>query len=251
MNYQLIGDATQTLLVNMQPGESVRSEPGNLLFCNDAIDFDARSHGGLAGGVQTAATGGALAAGAAGGHSVAYTEFACSAPDGTVALAAPYPGKIHPLELGAASWLCQRDSLLCVSQGVVVESFLARKMGAGLFGGEGFVLLRLSGTGTAWVHLGGDMVQTQVQPGHPVRIDPASLGCCTAGLAVDLRFQGGFRNALFGGEGSYLAELSGEGNALLQTVPLARLAGRIAAASGNNAPAAAGAFGRIGNVFGD
>ena len=249
MNYQLIGDAMQTLLVNMQPGESVRAEVGALLFCNDAVTFDARRHSGLAGGVEQNATGGALAANSVAGHSVAYTTFSCVAPGGTVAFAQPYPGKIHPLELNGEAWLCQRDCLLCVSEGVEVETHLSRKFGSGLFINEGFTLLRLSGSGTAWIHLGGNEVETAIVAGRVMSVDAACLGLCQESVTVDLRFDGGFRNALFGGEGIFIASLGGMGTAFLQTMPLARLAGRIAAVSGDSSPAPIGAIGRIGNVL--
>lgn len=249
MNYQLIGDAMQTLLVNLQPGESVRAEPGALLFCNDALRFDARTHGGLAGGVERAVASGALAANPIGGHSVSHTNFECVAPGGSAAFCAPYPGKIHVLELSGEAWLCQRDCLLCFTSGITCEIALARKFGAGLFAGEGFVLLKLSGTGTAWIHLGGNMIESELAAGQKLQVDAGCLACCPQSVSVDLRFDGGYRNAYFGGEGTHFADLTGPGKALLQTMPLARLVARIATAGISSAPAPVGALGHVGDLF--
>jgi uncharacterized protein (TIGR00266 family) len=243
MNYQLIGDVMQAVLVNLQPGESVKAEAGAMLFCNEGVSFEARMQGGLMGGIKRAVM----------GESLFLTHFDCIAPGGVVAFAAPYPGKVQPMQMEGNAWLCQRDSFLCATGDINTEIAFTRKFGAGLFGGEGFVLQRISGTGTAFVHIGGNVVESNLEVGQKLRVDTGCIACFEPSVHYDIQFVGGFKNALFGGEGLFMATLEGPGKVYLQTLPFSRLAGRILGSTNEGSSSTGGiggTFGDIGRIFG-
>jgi uncharacterized protein (TIGR00266 family) len=151
---------------------------------------------------------------------------------GHVAFAAPYPGKVVPMnlpELGGEI-ICQKDAFLCAASGIDIDIAFSKKLGAGLFGGEGFILQRLRGDGLAFVHAGGTIIRKDLQAGQTLRVDTGALVAMTPSIDYSIKFIGGFTNALFGGEGLFVTTLEGPGTVWLQTLPFARLADRIAAA---------------------
>ena len=150
-----------------------------------------------------------------------------------VAFAAPYPGKIIPLDLAAVGgkYICQKDAFLCAAQGVEIEVAFTKKLGAGIFGGEGFILQRLEGDGMAFLHAGGTVIEKELAAGETLRVDTGCLVAFAPTVEYDIKFVGGFTNALFGGEGLFLATLKGPGKVFLQSLPFSRLADRIVAAS--------------------
>ena len=150
-----------------------------------------------------------------------------------MAFGAPYPGKIIPLELGklGGGFLCQKDAFLCAARGIEIEVAFTKKIGAGLFGGEGFILQRLEGDGMAFVHAGGTIIKRELQAGESLRVDTGCLVAFSPSVNYDIQFIGGFKNALFGGEGIFLAMLTGPGDIYLQSLPFSRLADRIFAAA--------------------
>jgi uncharacterized protein (AIM24 family) len=152
---------------------------------------------------------------------------------GHVAFGAPYPGKIIPLDLGklGGKYLCQKDAFLCAAKGIEIEVAFTKKMGAGLFGGEGFILQRLEGDGMAFIHAGGTIIKKELGPQETLRVDTGCLVGLALSVDYDIQFIGGFKNALFGGEGMFLARLTGPGTVYLQSLPFSRLADRIFAAS--------------------
>src|SRR4029079_4878320 len=134
------------------------------------------------------------------------------------------------LDLDArSSWLCQRDSFLCATAGVEINIAFTKRFGAGLFGGEGFILEKLSGAGTAMIHAGGNLVEFDLVAGQSIKVDTGCIVRCGEAVRYEIQFVGGFKNALFGGEGLFLAELTGPGKCILQTLPFSPLAGRILA----------------------
>jgi len=149
-----------------------------------------------------------------------------------VSFGAPYPGKIIPLDLSrmGGKILCQKDSFLCAARGIEIELAFTKKIGAGLFGGEGFILQRLEGDGMAFIHAGGTLIERNLAPGERLRVDTGCLAAFAPSVDYDIQFVGGFKNALFGGEGLFLATLTGPGIVYLQSLPLSRLADRIYAA---------------------
>jgi uncharacterized protein (TIGR00266 family) len=190
----------------------------------DGIEMQTSTGGGLFKGFKRMLT----------GESFFITTFLYNGQGkGHVAFGAPYPGKIIPLhlrELGG-QFLCQKDAFLCAARGVEIEIAFTKRLGAGLFGGEGFILQRLSGDGVALVHAGGTIIEKDLQPGETLRVDTGCLVAFAPTVDYDIKFVGGFKNALFGGEGLFLACLTGPGKVYLQSLPFSRLADRIIAAA--------------------
>jgi uncharacterized protein (TIGR00266 family) len=243
MNYQLIGDVMQALMLNLEPGDEVVAEAGSMLFCNQAVNFEAKMQGGLMGGLKRVVM----------GESLFLTHFHCMAPGGVVAFAAPYPGKVQAMPLEGNAWLCQRDSFLCATSGISSEIAFTRKFGTGLFGGEGFILQRHFGTGTLFLHIGGNVVESTLAAGQTLRVDTGCIAAFEPSVNYDIQFVGGFKNALFGGEGLFLATLTGPGKVILQTLPFSRLAGRINGTTSEGSSSTGGVggtLGDIGRVFG-
>ncbi|MGE5411258.1 MAG: AIM24 family protein, partial [Clostridiales bacterium] len=146
---------------------------------------------------------------------------------------APYPGKIIPLDLGnlGGKFICQKDAFLCAAQGIEIEVEFTKKIGAGLFGGEGFILQRLEGDGLAFIHAGGTIIKKELAYGEVLKVDTGCLVAFAPTVDYDIQYIGGFKNALFGGEGLFFAKLSGPGTVYLQSLPFSRLADRIMAAA--------------------
>ena len=151
----------------------------------------------------------------------------------SAAFAAPYPGKVIPIDLThfGGRILCQKDSFLCAAQGVEIEVAFTKRLGAGIFGGEGFILQRLEGDGLVFVHAGGTVIEKELAAGEALKVDTGCLVAFADSVDYDIQFVGGFRNALFGGEGLFLAWLTGPGKVYLQSLPFSRLADRVLAAA--------------------
>jgi uncharacterized protein (AIM24 family) len=145
--------------------------------------------------------------------------------------ASPYPGKIIPLDLFELQGkvICQKDAFLCAAKGVSVGIEFQRKLGTGLFGGEGFIMQKLEGDGLAFVHAGGTIIEKQLQPGEMLKIDTGCIVAFTSGVNYDIQFVGGIKNTIFGGEGLFFATLTGPGKVWIQSLPISRLASRILA----------------------
>ena len=225
IDYKIIGDDIQVVEVELDPQEAVRAEVGAMLYMEQGIAMQTGTGGGLFSGFKRMLT----------GESFFITTFMNNGLGKQhVAFAAPYPGKIIPLHLGrlGGTYYCQKDGFLCAAQGVDIEVAFTKKMGAGLFGGEGFILQKLTGDGLAFVHAGGTIIARELKPGETLRVDTGCLVAFAPTIDYDIRFVGGFKNALFGGEGLFLATLTGPGLVYLQSLPFSRLADRIIAASG-------------------
>lgn len=224
IDYRIHGDDMQLVEIELDPGEGVRAEAGAMLYYTDGIRMQTGTEGGLFRGLKRMVT----------GESFFITSFVHGGSGkGRVAFAAPYPGRIVPLELGALGgrFLCQKDSFLCAAQGVEIEVEFTKKLGSGLFGGEGFILQRLEGDGRAFVHAGGAVIEKVLEPGETLRVDTGCLVAFAPTVDYDIEFVGGFKNALFGGEGLFTTTLRGPGLVFLQSLPFSRLADRIVAAS--------------------
>jgi len=171
-----------------------------------------------------------------------------------VAFAAPYPGKIIPLNLGKMGnqFICQKDAFLCAAQGIEIEIEFTRRLGAGIFGGEGFILQRLTGNGLAFIHAGGTIMKRILGPGEKLKVDTGCLVAFETSVDYDIKFIGGFKNSLFGGEGLFFAQLTGPGIVYLQSLPFSRLADRVmAAAACRNRGESKGIAGLGSNLLGD
>jgi uncharacterized protein (TIGR00266 family) len=224
IEYQIHGDDMQIVEVELDPGEGVRAEAGAMMYMDEGIEMQTSTGGGVFKGFKRMIT----------GESFFITTFLYNgASKGHVAFGAPYPGKIIPLELDQVGgrFLCQKDAFLCAARGIEIEVAFTKKMGAGLFGGEGFILQRLEGHGRAFVHAGGTIIQRDLQSGETLRVDTGCLVAFSPTVHYNIQFVGGFTNALFGGEGIFFATLTGPGTIYLQSLPFSRLADRIFAAS--------------------
>ena len=224
IDYKIYGDDMQMVEVELDPQEGVRAEAGMMMFMEDGIEMQTGTGGGVFSGLKRMIT----------GESFFITNFMNSgSKKAKVGFAAPYPGKIIPLDLGklGGDFLCQKDSFLCSANGVDIEVAFTKKIGAGLFGGEGFILQRLVGDGLAFVHSGGTIIQKTLGAGESLRVDTGCLVAFAPTVDYDIQFIGGFKNALFGGEGLFLARLTGPGLVYLQSLPFSRIADRILAAS--------------------
>lgn len=224
IDYKIYGDDMQIVEIELDPGEGVRAEAGAMMYMGEGIEMQTSTGGGLFKGFKRMIT----------GESFFITTFLYNGKEkGHVAFGAPYPGKIIPLQLKnlGGSFLCQKDAFLCAAKGIEIEVAFTKKIGAGLFGGEGFILQRLQGDGMAFVHAGGTIIKRDLRPGEGLRVDTGCLVAFSPSVGYDIQFVGGFKNALFGGEGIFLARLMGPGPVYLQSLPFSRLADRIFAAS--------------------
>ncbi len=238
MQFQVMGDVMQAVVVNMQQGEEVRAEAGAMLFMSDAIQMDTQMQGGLFGGLKRMLT----------GESLFIPYFRCQGPSGMVAFAAPYPGQVRQIDLQGRAWLCQRESFLFSTAQVEMNIAFTKKLGAGFFGGEGFILQRLNGFGNVFIHGGGNFVEFNLQPHESLRVDTGCIVAFEETVSYDIQFVGGFKNTLFGGEGLFMAVLRGPGRAILQTLPFSRLAGRIMGTTTEGSSSMGGLGGTIGDI---
>jgi uncharacterized protein (TIGR00266 family) len=224
IDYKIFGDDIQLIEIELDPGEGVRAEVGTMTYMDSSIEMQTGTGGGLLKGFKRAVT----------GESFFITSFINNGSGRSkVAFAAPYPGKIIPLDLNTlgGSFLCQKDSFLCAAQGVEIEVAFTKRLGAGLFGGEGFILQRLQGNGLTFVNAGGMIIERNLAAGETLRVDTGCLVAFAPSVDYDIQMISGFRNVLFGGEGLFLAKLTGPGLVYLQSLPLSRLADRILAAA--------------------
>ncbi len=226
IEYKIFGDDMQLVEIELDPGEGVRAEAGTMTYMENGIEMQTGTGGGLFKGLKRMIT----------GESFFITTFLNQGQaKSRVAFGAPYPGKVIPIDLSAAGgqFICQKDSFLCAAQGTEIEIAFTKRLGAGLFGGEGFILQRLEGDGLAFVHAGGAIIEKTLAAGETLRVDTGCIVAFAPSVDYDIQFIGGFKNALFGGEGLFLAKLTGPGKVYLQSLPFSRLADRIMAAAGS------------------
>ena len=231
IDYKLHGEEMQCVQIELDPQETVVAESGSFMFMDDNIQMETifgdgsnAGGGGFMGKIFNA--GKRLLT----GESLFMTAFTnqghsrCS-----VSFAAPYAGKIIPLDLYelGGKVICQKDAFLCAAKGVSVGIEFQRRLGTGLFGGEGFIMQKLEGDGLAFVHAGGFIMERTLQPGESLRVDTGCLVAYTKDIDYDIEFVKGIKNAVFGGEGLFFARLRGPGKVWLQTLPVSRLASRI------------------------
>ncbi len=229
IDYVIFGDDMQTVEIGLDPGETVIAEAGAMNWMEEGISFEARMGDGSNPGQGI--LGKLIDAGkrAVTGESVFMTHFTNSgAGKKKVAFAAPYPGKVIPVNLGALGReiLCQKDSFLCAALGTRVSIALTRRFGAGFFGGEGFILQQLSGNGMVFLHAGGTIVKKELL-NETLRVDTGCIVAFSGAIEYSIERAGGLKSMFFGGEGLFLATLRGTGLVYLQSLPFSRLADRI------------------------
>lgn len=248
IDYKLIGDDLQAVIVTLDPGETVVAEAGAMMYMQDGIEMNTtldpnRAGGGLMSklfaGAKRAIT----------GDSFFVTTFSnVGRQRQDVAFTSPYPGKIYPIDL--RQWggriIAQKDSFLCAARGINVTVAFARRLGAGFFGGEGFILQRIDGDGLTFLHASGTLHEIRLGGGETLRVDTGCLVAMEESVDYDIQLVPGVKTALFGGEGLFFAKLTGPGRVILQTMPFSRLADRIIAA----APRAGGEHREEGGIIG-
>ncbi len=234
VDYKIHGSEMQFVEVELDPNEAMVAEAGAMMFMEDGVAMEAifgdgsKQTGGFMGALLGA--GKRLLT----GESLFMTAYQNQSPiKRRVAFGAPYPGKILPVDLRVlgGELIAQKDSFLCAAKGVAIGIAFQKKLGAGLFGGEGFILERLTGDGLAFIHAGGTLYERTLAPGEKLRIDTGCIVAFTPGVDYDIEYVGGIKTALFGGEGLFFATLRGPGKIWLQSLPFSRLAGRIVAAA--------------------
>lgn len=248
LDYELIGSDLQAVIVTLDPGETVIAEAGAMMFMEQGIEMNTtldpnKQGGGLLGklfsGAKRVLT----------GDTFFITTFAnSSGVRQRVAFSSHFPGKIQPVDL--KEWggvvIAQKDSFLCAPRGTSIDIAFTRKIGAGFFGGEGFILQRISGDGVAVLHASGALWEKNLASGESLRVDTGCIVAMEQRVEYDIRMVPGIKTALFGGEGLFFAHLTGPGRIMLQTMPFSRLADRIIA----SAPSAGGRSSQQGGIGG-
>jgi len=249
VDYEIIGEDLQFVKVELDPKEAVVAEAGSMMYIEDGVQMDtifgdgSQQNQGFMGALLGA--GKRLLTGESLFMTVFHNE---SGQKRKVAFAAPYPGRIQPLHLAelGGEILCQKDSFLCAAKGVTIGIAFNKRFGAGLFGGEGFIMQRLQGDGWCFVHAGGMHEERTLGPNEMLRVDTGCLVALQPSVTYDIQMVGGIKSALFGGEGLFFATLRGPGKVWLQSLPFSRLASRIYAA----APQAGGRRREEGSILG-
>lgn len=257
IEYEIYGNEMQFVEIELDPREAVVAESGAMMMMDNSITMEAifgdgsekSNSSGFFGKLGTAAKRVIT------GESLFMTAFTNSGmTKQKVAFAAPYPGKILPIELSAygGKLICQKDSFLCCAKGVSVGIEFTKKLGSGFFGGEGFILQKLEGDGLAFIHAGGTIIKKSLNHGETLKIDTGCLVAMTQNINYDIQFVGGIKNAVFGGEGLFFATLTGPGEVWIQSLPFSKLAARVYSSSprGSGRSSDEGSvLGGLGNIF--
>lgn len=253
IDYKLHGEEMQCVEIELDPKETVIAESGSFMYMDNGIEMETIFGDGSQ---QTSGFLGKLMG--AGkrllvGESLFMTAFThMGNGKATVTFAAPYAGKIVPMNLSnlGGKIICQKDAFLCAAKGVSVGIEFQRRLGTGLFGGEGFIMEKLEGDGMAFVHAGGYIIERELKAGESFRVDTGCIVAFTGSIDYDIQFVKGIKNAVFGGEGLFFAVLRGPGKVWLQSLPVSRLAGRILSyAQPGNRKGEGSILGGIGNML--
>jgi uncharacterized protein (TIGR00266 family) len=253
IDYRIFGEEMQYVEVELDPGETAVAEPGAFMMMDDNIQMETifgdgsqQQTSGLLGKLFSA--GKRLLV----GENLFMTAFTNTGNGKKhVSFASPYPGKIIALDLLRLGGriICQKDAFLCAAKGVSIGIEFQRKLGTGLFGGEGFIMEKLEGDGMAFMHAGGHVFEKELQPGELLRIDTGCIVAFTGTVNYDIQFVGGIKNTLFGGEGLFFATLRGPGRVWIQSLPISRLAARILSYGTYNRKEEGSILGGIGNLL--
>ena len=248
IDYDILGDDLQIVEIELDPGETVIAEAGAMNYMDDDISFEAKMGDGS--NPNEGVFNKLLNVGkrALTGESIFMTHFSNTGIDKKrVAFAAPYPGKIIPVDLSQieGDLICQKDAFLCAALGTQIDISFTQRMGTGFFGGEWFILQRLRGDGIAFIHIGGTVVEKTLN-NQMLRVDTGCLAAFTSGVNYNIEMAGGLKSMFFGGEGLFLATLNGSGTVFLQSLPFSRMADRIL----QHAPKAGGTRKGEGSVLG-
>ena len=219
MQYRISGSVMESVDTHLKRGETIYTESGGMAWMRGSFDMDTSTRGGLGAGI------GRMLA----GESLFLMTYTCKSPDGLITFTPEVPGKVVDLKLEAGqSMICQKDSFMCAEESVQLEMHFRKKLGAGLFGGEGFILQKITGPGTAFVEIPGEVRTIELKAGERMQVDPGHIALFEPSVEYDITAVKGFKNVLFSGEGLFLATLTGPGKVWLQSLPLSNLALKLA-----------------------
>ena len=238
MRYEITGTVMQTVAVDLAAGETMFSQTNCMCWMNDAIDMNTHTGGGIFAGIKRSF----------GGGSFFITDFTARGA-GHVAFAPRFPGTIMPVVLAAGqSLICRKETFLCAEKSVTLEIAWQKRLGAGVFGGEGFILQKVSGPGTVFLDLSGEVVERDLAAGEKLLVHAGHVGVMDPTITFDIQMVKGFSNILFGGEGLFLATLTGPGKVHLQSMPIMNLAEEIAHYLPGSADRSGGGGGALGAI---
>lgn len=242
MEYQIIGTTLQAVVIQLPEGQQIYSERGGMSWMSANIDMQTNMEGGIGGAFKRMFS----------GESLFLVSFASRGGTGLIGFSAEFPGKIVPLHLGQGQQIiCQKDAFMCAERSVQLDIHFRRKLGTGFFGGEGFIMQRLTGPGMAFVELDGEIMEYTLEADQMLKVDTGHVAMFEPSVTFDVELVRGFKNVLFGGEGLFLATLRGPGRIWLQTMPAINLARKIAQympTSGNSSSGSSSNF-NLGDLF--
>ncbi len=219
ISYRIDGTTLQVVTIELEPGEVVYSESGGMSWMTGNVEMKTHSGGGLGRMVKRALS----------GESLFITDFFVNQGPGTVAFASEFPGKIIPFDLQPGeSIIVQKDAFMCAEKSVDMDMHFRKRLGTGFFGGEGFIMQKITGPGLAFIEVDGEVIEYELQPGQHLKVDTGHLAAMEATVDFDVTMVKGFRNILLGGEGLFLASVRGPGKVWMQTMPMSKLAQKIA-----------------------
>lgn len=219
VSYRIDGTTLQVVTIQLQPGEVIYSESGGMSWMSANVEMKTHTGGGL----------GKMFKRALSGESLFITDFSVNSGNGMVAFASEFPGKIIPFDLGLGqSLIIQKDAFMCAEKSVDVDLHFRKRLGAGIFGGEGFIMQKVTGPGLVFAEVDGEVVEYSLQPGQMLKVDTGHLAMMEASVDFDVTMVKGISNILLGGEGLFLGTLRGPGKVWLQTMPMSKLAAKVA-----------------------
>lgn len=219
LQYQIIGTTLQAIVFQLPAGQQIFSERGGMSWMSPNVKMETNMEGGLFGAAKRMFS----------GESLFMVTFTAEGGQGLIGFSSEFPGKIVPLHLGPGqSVICQKDAFMCAERTVDLDVIFRRKLGAGFFGGEGFIMQKLTGPGLAFVEMDGEIVEYTLEANQMLKVDTGHVAMFEPSVQFDVEMMRGFKNILFGGEGLFLATLRGPGRVWLQTMPAMNLAKKLA-----------------------
>ncbi len=219
MDYKIYGTVMQTLDVHLKQGEAVYTESGGMAWMRGNIAMDTNTKGGVMAGLGRALS----------GESLFMTTYTCQSPDGLITFTPEVPGKVLDVQLASGqSLICQKDAFMCAQDSVQLEMHFRKKLGAGFFGGEGFILQKITGPGVAFIEIPGELREYELSKGATMRVDPGHIAMFEPTVKYDIARVKGLKNIFFSGEGLFLATLQGPGKVWMQSLPISNLAAKLA-----------------------
>ncbi len=217
MRAEIVGENLPVLICKLDKGETVFTEVGGMTWMDDGIEMNTSTNGGIMKGLGRALS----------GESIFMNNYTSTKDNAEIAFASSFPGKILEFDIGEEKIICQKRAFLCAEKTVDMKMKFRKKLGAGFFGGEGFIMQELSGTGKAYVEIDGSLVKREIKPGELLKVDNGYVAAMTEGINLDITTVKGVKNVVFGGEGLFLTTLSGNGTVWLQTMPASKLASNL------------------------